>query len=335
MIGIVKKIIIAAILALTGIQLAAQVSSASATLERDSLMIGDQVMLKLEAIVPNDHLISWPTYNDTLIDRIEIINKTLIDTMASDKPGFKKYFQDLLITGFDSGTYRVPPIRFYHGAKDDTVTEMLVTRPFYIRVHTMEVDTSQAIKPIKPPLKAPYTISEFLPWILPGLGLILIGLLIYYYLMKRRSAESMFKLRSKPRLPAHVIALNGLEELRMKKLWQEGKVKEYYSIMTDIVRAYMEERFGINAIEMTTDEIMSGLKKTAIEKDLQARLGQTLVLADLVKFAKENPLPLDNDNCLDNSIRFVRETIPVQKMESEGQEVMDNVQKEEIKTDVQ
>jgi hypothetical protein len=233
-----------------------------------------------------------------------------VDTISSEEQGFKKLYQDLMITGFDSGTYRVPPIQFFHGSKDDTVTMMLETRPFYIQVHTMEVDTSKAIKPIKPPLSAPYTLAEFLPWILIGLGLILIGLLIFYYLKKRKSAEPVFKIRSKPRLPAHVIALNDLEELKMKKLWQDGKVKEYYTAMTDIVRTYIEERFGIMAVEMTTEEIMNGLRETGIGDELQSKLGTTLVLADLVKFAKENPLPLDNDNSLVNTVTFVKETIP-------------------------
>jgi hypothetical protein len=261
--------------------------------------------------------VSWPSYQDTLINHIEIIDKTAVDTMTSDERGFKKLFQELLITGFDSGTYRVPPIQFFHGSKDDTVTMVVQTRPFYIRVHTMEVDTSKAIKPIKPPLSAPYTLAEFLPWILLGMGLILIGLLVFYYIKKRRNAEPVFKLRSKPRLPAHVIALNDLEELKKKKLWQDGKVKEYYTLMTDIVRTYIEERFGINAVEMTTEEIMNGLRETDIGDDLKGKLGSTLLLADLVKFAKEKPLPLDNDNSLNNSVIFVKETIPATTLQDE------------------
>jgi hypothetical protein len=324
MIRTIKKIFLVTTIAICGMPLAAQVPSASAILERDSLMLGDQVLLKLEVIVPQDHLVSWPSYQDTLVDRIEIIDKTAVDTMGPDENGFKKLYQDLMITGFDSGIYRVPPIQFFHGSRDDTVTMMLETRPFYIHVHTMEVDTSKAIKPIKPPLSAPYTLAEFLPWILIGLGLILIGLLVFYYLKKRKSAEPVFRLRSKPRLPAHVIALNDLEELKMKKLWQDGKVKEYYTAMTDIVRTYIEERFGINAVEMTTEEIMNGLRDTGIGDELQSRLGNTLVLADLVKFARENPLPLDNDNSLNNTVTFVKETIPV----SDGQDKDEEEEKE-------
>ncbi len=130
----------------------------------------------------------------------------------------------------------------------------------------------------------------------------------------------MFKIRSKPKLPAHVIALNELEDLRLKKLWQAGKVKEYYTVMTDVIRVYLEDRFDINAIEMTTDEILAVMRKQNLESKVQQKLRQTLILADLVKFAKENPLPLDNDNSLSDSIVFVEETIPVQEEDKEESE---------------
>lgn len=317
MIKSIFKILVTGIILLLTIQSLAQLSEARATLERDSLLIGDQVNLKLEVSIPSGHLVSWPSYEDTLVQHIEIIKKSGIDTIPSSDPSLKTYFQNLLITGFDSGTYQIPPIRFYHGSKEDTVTEELATRPFYIHVHTVEVDTSKAIMPIKPPIESPITFSEVLPWFLLGLGIILIGLFIFYYLKKRKSAQPVFRIRTKPKLPAHVIALNDLEDLRMKKMWQAGKVKEYYTEMTDIVRLYIEDRFEINAVEMTTDEILTDLRNVILETELQNKLGHTLVLADLVKFAKENPLPLDNDNSLSNSIDFVKSTIPAPTLTEE------------------
>ncbi len=328
MIKSILKIFISGFIMLLAIPAAAQSPSASATLERDSLLIGDQVNLTLQVSVPAEHLISWPAYEDTLVNHIEIIKKTGIDTMPAEDPTFKTYYQKFLITSFDSGSYLVPSIQFSHGAKDDTITEVIATRPFYIQVHTVEVDTAKAIMPIKPPLQAPLTIAEVLPWILISLGVILLGLFIFYYIKKRRSAQPVFKIRTKPKLPAHVIALNDLEDLRQKKLWQAGKVKEYYTDLTDIVRLYIEERFGINAIEMTTDEIISDLRDANLETDQRNKLGQTLVLADLVKFAKENPLPLDNDNSLSKSIEFVKDTIPAQQEPEEKDQGQDTKEKE-------
>ena len=124
-------------------------------------------------------------------------------------------------------------------------------------------------------------------------------------------ARPILQLRSKPKLPPHVIAMEALENLRLKKLWQAGKVKEYYTEMTDIIRYYIEGRFSIYAMEMTTDEIMQSLKAHEDGSAARDLLRDTLVLADLVKFAKAQPLPLDNEQSLNQCIDFVKATKPV------------------------
>ena len=85
-------------------------------------------------------------------------------------------------------------------------------------------------------------------------------------------------------------------------------MKDYYTELTDIVRIYIEDRFNVNAVEMTTEEILDGMKRTDAGKASIDKLSHTLMLADLVKFAKEQPLPVDNDNSLSDSIEFVNET---------------------------
>jgi len=106
----------------------------------------------------------------------------------------------------------------------------------------------------------------------------------------------------------------------LKKLWQAGKVKEYYPELTDIVRVYIEDRFAVMAIEMTTHEILDGLKKHLINDEAMQKLRGSLELADLVKFAKANPTPLENDTCLNHGIDFVNETKLIET-ETKGEEV--------------
>jgi hypothetical protein len=185
----------------------------------------------------------------------------------------------------------------------------------------MEVDTTQAIKAIKPPLGAPLTFREMLPWILIALAAGLIIFFIIYVIIRRKKNKPLFRIRPKVILPPYVVAMNGLEGLKEKKLWQAGKVKDYYTQMTDILRTYIEERFGVQAIEMTTEEILDGMKGTDADKASIDKLAKTLVLADLVKFAKEKPLPLDNDSCMNNSISFVKET----KSDREIEEIMEKI----------
>jgi hypothetical protein len=149
-----------------------------------------------------------------------------------------------------------------------------------------------SIKPIKPPLKAPVTLAEILTWV--GLALVVAAIAfgVYYFLLKKKKKEPLIKLRLKPSIPPDEAALEALEALKLKKLWQSGKVKEYYSEMTDIVREYIELRFLIRALEMTTDEIRMAMHQSGIDGGAKVKLLQTLTLADLVKFAKEQPLPM-------------------------------------------
>jgi hypothetical protein len=282
---------------------------ASASMDTSAMLIGDHVNFNIQVTVPEDNLISWPAFNDTLANKIEILEKSGIDTSSASAQGLRTYHQQLLITSFDSGLYTIPSINFYYGNRDDTITNIVRTNPLYLKVHTMEVDTTKAIKPIKPPLPAPYTFKEALPWIFLGLGIIALIFFIYYYIRKHKKTEPLFTLKPKPKLPPHVIALNNLKELRHKKLWQGGRTKKYYTDLTDIVRTYIEERFNINAIEMTTDEILSSIREKQINSMAQDKLRQTLNLADMVKFAKAKPLPLENDNSLNQSIDFVKDTI--------------------------
>jgi hypothetical protein len=167
------------------------------------------------------------------------------------------------------------------------------------------------IRDIKQPIAVPVSFSEIYPFILAGLGLAGIGLVIFYLLRKRKRKEPVFSI-SKPAEPPHVIALRELDQLRDEKLWQRNEYKQYYTRLTEIIRNYIERRFEIPAMEQTSyDILLSWKKKGYDDPDLYKILKQLLGLADLVKFAKEKPLPTDNEVNLDNAYVFVRNTKPV------------------------
>ena len=296
--------------------------SAIARFDTTDILIGDQIDLNISFSMPLDYRVIWPHYKDTLTRNVEIIRMTAVDTMIHETENLVDMLQAITITSFDSGHYYIPPIKFQYQAIDDTAFREATTIPLYLKVHTMEVDTTQAIKAIKPPLRAPLTFKEMLPWLLGALGLIILVFLTIYILRKRKKKQPLFKIRPKIILPPHVVAMNGLEKLKGKKLWQAGKVKDYYTELTDIVRLYVEERFGVQAIEMTTEQILEGMKNTDTGKLTVEKLARVLILADLVKFAKEKPLPLDNDNCMSQSIDFVNETklniVPAEDQSGEG-----------------
>jgi hypothetical protein len=291
-----------------------QYTGASATLENNTIQIGDQVTFNITVTVPGDSRLQWPMLLDTLAGNVEILKKSGVDTVSSGKDQFTLK-QALTITSFDSGSYVIRPIRFNYTRPGDTVTYFTETAPVTLNVQTIETDPAQDIKPIKPPLAAPVTFREMLPWI--GLALLILALaaLVYYYLKMRKKAKPVVTTRLKPSIPPYEAAVEALESLRLKKLWQSGRVKEYYSEMTDIVREYIELRFPVRALEMTTGEIDAALRQTEVNSSARDKLNKVLTLADLVKFAKEQPLPLENDLSLNQCMDFVRETKPGKDLE--------------------
>merc|ERR1711991_172090 len=129
----------------------------------------------------------------------------------------------------------------------------------------------------------------------------------------------------KPKLPAHVIALSELDKLKTRKLWQDGRFKLYYTELTDIIRTYLDNRYGIEAMEMTSDEIMDALlSNKSIDEKLKAKLKDTLLTSDLVKFAKQKPLATENDNNWSNMVDFVEGT------KRTPQEIKEREEKEEV-----
>jgi hypothetical protein len=114
-----------------------------------------------------------------------------------------------------------------------------------------------------------------------------------------------------PEVPLDVQTISLLQALRDKKLWQQGHTKAYYIDLSDIIREYLEKRYTIKTHEKTTDEIFAALKYIDITDANRSALRKILVMADLVKFAKEQPLPYENEQSMDDSIAFVRNTTPV------------------------
>ncbi len=291
----------------------AQQPVATATLDTNVMLIGDQVGLSLQFTGPADVQVLWPSIPDTLLEKIEVIERNKIDTLFSESGATTSYSQNILLTSFDSGFYVIPPIPFYFRVLPDTTIYVTETRTHFLAVHTLAVDTTKPIKPIKGPRRVPLTLWEILRWILAGLAVAGVIAFMIYYLRKRRKKEPIFRLRQRVQLKPHELALQELEKLRIQKLWQEGKLKEYYSELTEILRRYMENRFAVPALESTSAEILNDLLgKPEVKREAWDTIGQVLILADMVKFAKEKPAPARNEQSLEKGIEFVNQTALVE-----------------------
>jgi hypothetical protein len=312
-------------------------TQATVSLDTNAILVGDQINLHLSVAGPKGIEIQWPKLNDTIISEIEILEKSKIDTSYSADKSKITLHQILRITSFDSGYYAIPPFRFNYKKPGDQLVQYTESQAVLLSVHTIPVDTAQEIRDIKKPISAPFTFREALPWIITLLLLAGAVYFVVYYLKKRKRAEPVFRSQVKIKLPAHQIAFDALENLRNKKLWQSGQIKEYHTELTDIIRDYIFSKFSIHAPELTSDEILNALNFTATDQEARQKLGQAFVVADLVKFAKMQPLPMEHDASLNNAIEFVKATMFLgnQAVESEIENEAANTNIEAVKSEVE
>jgi len=299
---------------LSALRLGAQELRPIISTERDSILIGDQINLKIQVSIDPKTKVAWPRFEEFLMPKIEILNRSNIDSLWN-KENELKLEQNLTITSFDTGYYQIPGVEFTYQNPGDEAFLKSLSNSLDLYVVTLAVDTTKAIMPIKGPIGAPITWREIAPWLI--LGIVIIGMIIFliYYFKRRAKKEPVFKIKSKPKIPAHIIALSELEQLKTKKLWQEGKFKQYYTELIDIIRVYLEDQFGIEAMEMTSEEINQIVaKEKLIDKDLKKKLADALSISDLVKFAKEKPYADINDKNLENLKVFVDQTSKIQQV---------------------
>jgi hypothetical protein len=279
----------------------------SATLDSTTLFIGDQTDLHLRAIGEVGEQVTMPVLDKELIPGVEIVDRTIVDTL-SFKDGRVQYDQYLTVTSFEDSLFYIAPLPFVSG--DDTVWSdgltLNVVQPF-------EMDTTDmAITDIKGVYKAPIWWWGIFRWVLLALLLAGVGVAGYYlitYLQRRKREEEGNVVMTEPLRPAEEVALEKLDAIKEKKIWQQGQVKEYYTQLTDVVREYIARRFEVSSVEQTSDETLRDIRPLLSErKDLYDQLRKMLTLADLVKFAKWSTTPDENELSLRNAYTFVKET---------------------------
>ncbi len=281
----------------------------SATIDSTTLFIGDQTDLHLRATCEQGEEVSMPVLANELVPGVEIVDRTLVDTTLL-KDGRVQYNQYITLTSFQDSLFYIAPLPFASGG-DTLWSEALtlnVVQPF-------EIDsTDMAITDIKGIEKAPIWWWGIFRWILLTLVLIGLGVGLYYLVrfIESRKRSSIPTLEpAQPLRPAEEVALEKLELIRTQKLWQQGQIKEYYTQLTDVVREYIARRFAVSSTEQTSDETLSAMRPIlSAQRELYDDLRKMLTLADLVKFAKWNTTPDENEKCLRDAYTFVHETTP-------------------------
>ena len=303
-----KMLLVLSLTIVFGYHLNGQSVEAISKISTDSLKPGERLILEINMKAPEGFEVAWPDFQDTLTAGIEILGKSPIEQIPLDKDGNVWMRQELTLTMFDTGYQVVPPVKLSFKPRGDSTLFEASTPQHQVYVIPVQIDTTASFKPFIGPRQEPISFAEILPWIIGGLGLAAIIALIIWFFVYRQRKEKPTPIFQKPVIPPYSKALEELESLRHKKLWQNGKVKAYYSELTEIVRVYIEDQFKVPAVEMTTAEILRGIKPLKINTEATSKLEQTLQIADLVKFAKMQPSALENDLCLENMIVFVKES---------------------------
>lgn len=279
--------------------------------ERDSVLVADQLLygFELDNVLEGTRLMlpEFPAKQD---DRLMWLSPWQMDTIkitkqGKDQPRLMDLKGSVVISSFEEGLYELPHIIVGRMTPDGNI-DTLIFDPMRLEVKTMPVDTSTFIPhDIKGQIRYPVTFRELLPWIgLTLLASLLIALVVWLVIKRRRSQDPAFMRKD----PAHIVALRKLDQYRGSKLWAPEKQKIFYSGVTDTLREYIDERYGIGAMEMTTAEIFNELKSTDAPKELLQEVKGLFERADFVKFAKFVASDDDNATALPLAVRFVTET---------------------------
>jgi hypothetical protein len=294
-----KMIFAAIILLFETFSVNAQLVQLNLSFTKDSIQIGERTELHLEIISHQNVILNNFPLKDSLDKEIEIIDSIRnqrIDTLSLN----------LLVTSFKPGQYKIPgiPIGFSYENNPDTI----ISPELSLTVLSPLIDSKADIKDIKPPLNLPFRLREIIPATGIVSGILIIIVLLVIVLIRRRRKKKFFE-ETERALPPHVLALRELDKLKNEKLWQNGKTKEYYSRLSDTMRTYLEKRFYIPAMEFVSSETLHAFQKLIPgEEVLLEMLEGILHTADMVKFAKADPLPSDNQGNMDNAYLFIGQT---------------------------
>ncbi len=305
--------------------------------KRDSILIADQLRYSVTLTGLEEGTgIALPDLREASNDTLTVIGGWQLDTLVKGRKIHSRNAKaaakllrkpidisaGIVLAPFEEGTYQLPDIPVVRKSGDRCDT--LIFKGLEMEVKTMPVDTATfEIHDIKGQIEYPVTFREVLPWV--GAGLLIIALILLgVWLIDRankRKAEAL-----KPKDPAYIVALRELDKYRSDKFWVPEKQKTFYSGITDALKFYMDDRFKVDAPEMTTAELFDALKGDKdITPEMFSDLKELFERADFVKFAKHVASDEENAGALPLAVRFVTTTYQADiEKETSGQEAAED-----------
>lgn len=289
----------------------------SASVDSTNYLIGDWIQVKISVDHPPGISVLWrtPLKIDTAI--FPLISESNVDIIQ--QRDFLSENKVITFTTYDTGVLRIPAFTIYFRKNEQL--DSAVTAPINILVSSIPVDTAKPFHPIKSPIAVAWKNKLWL--YIASITILLLSVAVYWFL-RRRKKQKLSAVSKQPvdLRSASEKALDKLDELEQEELWQRNLAGQYYIRLIQALREYLEEGLQIPAMEETTYEITLALKKKRINEQLLQQLRRDLLLADMVKFGRAEPVPEENIRTLETVRNFVQMTKPAQK----------TLQPEEVKT---
>lgn len=281
--------------------------------EKNKIELGEPITVRLTIDFPTEYSnqkIVLPLITDSskLGEGIEIWDLSQVqDTLKENNKGdyFKHIEQEFTVATFDTGMVDINPLVAIFNS--DTILSNAIT----LTVINEPLKKDAELKSLKPIEEDPYTNWEkFMLWLKEYWVIVLIatlfpiGVIIAYIILKNRPE----KVELKEVIPLNIRVHSKLDEIEKEKIWQKGEYKQYHSSITNVLWEYLSERYQIATYEKTSEEILKQLEYKAVSNDHFIQLQKLMELADLVKFAKTIPTPLENESVLSITREFIHST---------------------------
>ncbi len=292
------------------------------SVDQTKITIGQTIKYRIEMVADKNISVEFPQFG-------EMLGSFAIIDFSQDDPQRKgdtvHYQREYVLDMYLTGKYVIPPARITYTLGDSQESKTLFTAPIFVTVDSMLTDEDTQLRGLKPVVTPEIKVNKLQVTLAVAGVLVLIGLAVAGFIFWRRKQNYI-----PPGLPPHLIALNALEQIRQQQLVEQGQVKEYYYLVSNVLRHYIEGRFGLMAPERTTEEFLFELQKTpALSADNKSVLKTFLTHCDMVKFAKFSPTQEQIEDVYATAVQFIDQTKPAEQLPPEDDDEYDEYEEEE------
>lgn len=264
------------------------VATVDARVDGSEITVGGRVAVTIVVEHDSAAVVQWPEHTDSL-GAFEVLRMEVGDPTTTT--GRTRSVATLTVTAFELGDLELPSIEIGLREAGAAAPAVLRTDPLTITVTSVGRDEAGDIRDIRPPLDIPRNWLLLVPWIVALAAAVAAGWWLHRRIRRRETSEAVAEATAATFRPPHQVALEALEELERSGLLDRGEVKAHFIAVSEIVRTYVHGRYGIDAMDMTTRDVMDNLRRTGVASETFDRFDTFLTRSDLVKFAKHQPIP--------------------------------------------